>query len=239
MAPYLNPARRTIGRAARLASAVVLVTVALAMTTAGASGAGGRLQLYLVNSGPATTFYPQSAPSLAECEDFYTKPAMLSTTKGTTLQTDSPGYAFTSDPLDAIPSRFAYAVPAGGGFTVPVSPDALVLKLWASSGDGSCLGQDGDQTIDWRVLCSGTCGSEVSLSGTGQNDPDKLGWQAFDVPAGTPINTLFNVHAGPSTAISVGVGDVITLEVSSDSWTVVQWSAPKGAGVSNLMILTK
>ena len=87
------------------------------------------------------------------------------------------------------------------------------------------------------MYCSGTtCGSQVSLTGAGQSG-DKSGWQAFGVPAGTPTNTLFNNHAGPSSAVKVGAGDVITLELSADTWAGIQWSARNGAGVSSLSIL--
>lgn len=237
MAPSMKPARRLIGLAARLLSAAVLVAVALSLTTAGAFGAGGRLQLFLVNSGPESAFYPVSATETnPECEQTGTgtKQASLSTDKGAGVQYDSPGYAFGSAPH---PSTFSYTVPAGGGFTVPASPDAVVLKLWAFTGDGTCDGQDGDQSVDWRVYCSGTCGSDVSLTGAGQvAKPD---WQAFDVPAGTPVNSLFNDHAGPSSEVQVGAGDTITLEVSADTWAGIQWSAPKGAGASSLSILGK
>jgi hypothetical protein len=229
----MKPARRRIGRAARLLSAAVLVSVALSLTTAGAVGAGGRLQLNLVNSGPASAFYPVSATAAhPDCTPPDTKPSSLSTSAGTGLLYDSPGYAF--DP-DFAPSRFSYSVSAG--FTVPASPDAVVLKLWAFSGDGSCPGQNGDQSVDWRVFCSGFCGSDVSLTGAGQ--VAKPGWQAFNIPAGTPVNSLFNNHAGPSSAVQVHAGDVITLEVSADTWAGIQWNAPKGAGASSLMILSK
>lgn len=239
MALSLTPTRRRIGRAARLSSTAVLVAIALTMTTAGASGAGGRLQLNLVNTGSATTFYPPSGPDQDACEVTYEKPASLSTTAGTDVQFDSPGYAFTTDPNDAHQSTFSYIVPTGGGFSVPASSDAVILKLWSFSGDGTCFGQDGDQIIDWRVLCSGpTCGTDVSLTGAGQN-VDKPGWQAFDVPAGTPVNSLFNDHAGPSSKVTVGAGDVIRLEVSADTWAIIQWSAPRGAGASFLSILRK
>jgi hypothetical protein len=236
MAPSLTHARRPLGRAVRLLSAAVLVTVALSLTAAGALGAGGRLQLYLVNSGPATDFYPLAGAIPADCDANFQKPASLSTSHGRSVQYDSPGYAFTTDPLDAIPSTFSYTVPAGAGFTVPASPDAVVLKLWALSGGGTCPGQLNNQTVDWRVLCSGTCGSDVSLTGAGQAAP-KAGWQALGVPAGTPVNSLFNVHAGPPSKVKVGAGDVITLELSADTWVGIQWSAPTGAGVSSLSIL--
>ena len=236
MAPYLPRARRLIRRAGRLLSATVLVTVALSLTSASTLGAVGRLQLYLVNSGPNTTFYPLTGASRAECDTPFQKPASLSTSHGTSAQKDSPGYAFTTDPLDAIPSTFSYTVPADGGFTVRASPDAVVLKLWALSGDGSCPGQLTDQTVDWRVLCSGSCGTAVSLTGAGQAPP-KAGWQALGVPAGTPVNSLFNAHAGPLSNVKVGGGDVITLELSADTWVGIHWSAPKGAGLSSLSIL--
>lgn len=214
-----------------LLTAAVLVTAALSLTLASAFGAGGRLQLYLVNSGAQTTFYNESVPADGDCES-YLKPASLSTNGGTGAQFDSPGYAFGSSPHA---STFSYSVPAGGGFTVPANPNSVILKLWSYSGDGSCDGQLDDQSVDWRVYCSGTCGSNVSLTGPGQGAP-KSGWQSFDVPAGTPTNSLFNDHAGPSSAVTVGAGDVITLELSADTWAGIQWSAPNGAGASSLSI---
>ncbi len=224
-------------RTRTLLSAAALVTVALSLTIANAFGAGGRLQLYLVNSGPATTFYQVSDGPTHNCPSF-TKPASLSSTNtGSEVQYDSPGYAFL-DPPDNHPSRFSYTVPAGGGFTVPVNSNAVILKLWAFSGNGTCDGQDGDQTVDWRVYCTGSCGSQVSLSGAGQSG-DKSGWQVFGIPAGTPTNTLFNNHAGPSSTVKVGAGDVITLELSADTWAGIQWSARNGPGVSSLSILSK
>jgi hypothetical protein len=214
-----------------LFSVALLGTVALTLTLASAFGAGGRLKLYLVNSGPETTVYNDSAATDGDCDSFLT-PASLSMSSGTGVRSDSPGYAFGSSPH---PTTFSYTVPAGGGFTVPANSNAIMLKLWSFSGDGTCGGQLGDQTIDWRVYCSGTCGSNVSLTGVGQ--AAKPGWQAFDVPAGTPVNSLFNDHAGPSTEVSVGDGDVITLELSADTWSGIQWSAPNGAGASSLSIL--
>ncbi|HYO46488.1 MAG TPA: hypothetical protein VEY33_07350 [Gemmatimonadota bacterium] len=216
----------------------LLVAVVLSLTIASAFGAGGgRLHLYLVNSGPETAFYNESVGNDGNCDPFQ-KPASLSISKGTGVQYDSPGYAF--DP-DFAPSTFSYTVPAGEGFTVPANRNAVVLKQWAFSGDGTCpppppSSQLGDQTIDWRVYCSGTCGSNVSLTGAGQ--VAKPGWQAFDVPAGTRAK-LFNDHSGPPSEVNVGAGDVITLELSADTWAGIQWSAPRGAGVSSLSILGK
>jgi hypothetical protein len=219
-------------------TAALLVTVALGVTVASAFGADGRLQLYLVNSGPETTFYNESMVADGDCDPF-TKSASLSTSKGTSVQNDSPGYAFTGDPAAAHPSTFSYTVPAGGGFTVPASADAVILKMWAWSGDGSCGGQTGDQTVDWKVSCSGpTCGTSVSLTGPGQTG-NKAGWQVFDIPAGTPINSVFNDHAGRAAPVTIGAGDVITLELSADTWSAIQWSAPGGAGASSLSILRK
>ena len=217
----------------RIVFGAVLVTAAVfAVAIGSALAAGGRLQLNLVNSGSTTTtFYPLSP----DCNASFQRPARLSLASGTGVQSDSPGYAFGSSPH---PSRFAYTVPAGGGFTVPAIPDAIVLKLWAFSGDGACPGQDGDQTVDWRVLCTGSCGTNVSLTGGGESG-GKAGWQVFTVPAGTPRNSLSNDHAGPSAALNVGAGDVITLELSADTWVAVQWSAPNGAGASSLSILAK
>ena len=216
-----------------LLTAAVLVTAALSLTLASAVGAGGRLQLYLVNSGPKTAFYNENANpgNDGNCASIR-KQASLSTSKGTGVQYDSPGYAF--DP-DFAPSAFSYTVPAGGSFTVPANKNAVVLKQWAFSGSGTCPGQLADQTIDWRVYCSGSCGSNVSLTGPGQAAP-KAGWQSFKVPAGTPTNSLFNEHAGPSSAVTVSAGDVITLELSADTWAGIQWSARNGAGVSSLSI---
>jgi hypothetical protein len=218
-------------RTRTLLTAAVLAIAALCLTLASAFGAGGPLHLYLVNSGPQTTFYNESVPADGNC-DSYLKPASLSTNRGTGAQFDSPGYAFGSSPHA---STFSYSIPAGGGFTVPANPDSVILKLWSYSGDGSCDGQLDDQSVDWRVYCSGTCGSNVSLTGAGQGAP-KAGWQSFDVPAGTPTNSLFNDHAGPSSAVTVGAGDVITLELSADTWAGIQWSAPNGAGASSLSI---
>jgi hypothetical protein len=211
-----------------LLSLAVLATVALGVTIANAFGAGGRVQLYLVNSGPGSNFYNVTNANGNSCPSF-TKPASLaSTNTGTGVQYDSPGYAFAGAADQ--PSRFSYTVPAGGGFTVPASSDAVILKLWAFSGNGTCPGQGGAQAVDWRVYCSG------SLSGAGQTGT-KSGWQVFAIPAGTPTNTLFNNHAGPSSTVTVRAGDVITLELSADTWAGIQWSAPNGAGVSSLSIL--
>jgi hypothetical protein len=231
MTPSLAHARNLVKRRVLL-SATLIVAVALGLSGVSAFGAGGRLQLYLVNSGPSAEFYPVKPATATACNPSFLKPASLSTSTGTGVQLDSPGYAFGTE----APSRFSYTVPAGRGFTVPAGPDAVVLKLWAFSGDGTCPGQLGNQTIDWRVLCSGGCGTDVSLTGAGQSGP-KSGWQTFGIPAGTPINTLANSHAGPSSGVTVSAGDVITLEVSADTWAGIQWSAPNGAGVSSLSIL--
>jgi hypothetical protein len=193
-------------------------------------GAGGRLQLYLVNSGPDTSFYNESVPTDGNCSPI-TKPGSLSTKPGTSAQFDSPGYAFGTE----TPSTLSYTVPAGGGFTVPANPNAVILKLWAYSGDGTCTGQDGAQAVDWRAYCSGSCGSEVSLTGPGQTG-DKAGFQKLDVPAGAKTSTLFNEHTGPTSAVKVSAGDVIPLILSADTWAGINWSAPNGKGVSLLSI---
>ena len=221
----------------RMLIAAVLGTVAVGLAMTSAFGAEGRVRLYLVNSGPETAFYTESVGNDGNCDPFQ-KPASLSTSKGTGVQSDSPGYAF--DP-DFAPSVFSYTVPAGAGFTVPANKNAVVLKQWAFSGDGTCpppppSSQLGDQTIDWRVYCSGTCGSNVSLTGPGQ--VAKPGWQAFDVPAGTR-GKLFNDHAGPVSEVNVGGGDVITLEYTADTWAGILWSAPNGAGASSVSILRR
>jgi hypothetical protein len=211
--------------------AVALVVTALAVIVSGAFAAGGRLQLYLVNSGPDTAFYNESVTVDGDCEQI-ARPASLSTSKGAGGQFDSPGYSFGSSPH---PSAFSYTVPAGRGFTVKPNSNAVILKLWAFSGDGTCDGQLADQTVDWRVLCSGACGSAVSLTGAGQTA--KPGWQALELPAGTTGSTLFNEHAGPSSTVTVSPGDVITLELSADTWAGIHWSAPNGQGASSISIL--
>ena len=115
-----------------------------------------------------------------------------------------------------------------GGFKVPANKNAVILKLWASSGPGTCPGQTVDQTMFWRVDCSGaTCGN-VSLTG---------GWQSFVIPAGTP-RTLFNVHAGASSSVTVGAGDKVTLQLATNTYPIIYWSAPNGPGVSSVDILT-
>jgi hypothetical protein len=207
-----------------LAAAMLALAVAVAVGATSAFGGGGRFQLYLVNAGPASSVYNDSATADGTCGQF-TTPSSLSTMPGTGRRQDSVGYAGEA----AGPSTFSYTVPAGGAFTIPVSTDAIVLKLWAFSGDGTCGGQNGAQVISWSLDCSGpTCGS-VSLSG---------GYQPIAIPAGTPINTLQNVHYGVSSPVRVGVGDTLSLKFTSDTWATFQWNAPNGQGVSVLSLLT-
>lgn len=211
-----------------LAAATLALTVAVALGATSAFGKdGGRLKLYLVNSGPNTRFYNDSAAADGNCDPILAKPASLSLTRGTSLQQDNPDGS-SSNPARA--SVFSYTVPTGGGFTVKSDTDSIVLKLWTFSGDGTCPDQGGDQSFFWRVDCAGpTCGA-VSLTG---------GYQELFVPAGTPINTLFNLHVGVSSPISVGAGDTITLSLRSPLYYLpIQWSAPNGPGVSYLSILT-
>lgn len=211
-----------------LLSTSLLVALALSLTATSAVAAGGRLQLNLVNSGPSTAFYNESITTDGNCSQI-AKPASLSTGRGTSVQFDSPGYRFETD-TPAHPSVLSYVVPAGGRFTIPANPNALMFKIWAYSGDGTCGGQLEDQRLEWRVDCSGpTCGS-ASLTG---------GWQSFAVPAGTPVNTLFNVHFARSSAVAVGAGDTISLQLSADTWVGMQWSARNGPGASYLSILTR
>ncbi len=208
--------------------AIAMLVLAVAVGATSAFGGGGRFQLYLVNSGPASSFYNDSVPGDGSCDQLF-MPSSLSTTPGTSRLVTSVGYA----PEPAGPSVFSYTVPVGGGFTVKADSDAIVLKLWAFSGDGTCPGQNGAQIISWRLDCSGpTCGSggSVSLSGGG--------YQPIPIPAGTPINTLLNVHFGVSSPVRVGAGDTITLSFTSDTWATIQWNAPNGQGVSVLSILT-
>jgi hypothetical protein len=193
------------------------VVLSLGLTSAFAGG-GGRQHLYLVNSGPSTIFFKQTPP----CTGYF-KPAELATAKGTAMQEDDPSGA------QFPPSALPYTVPAGGGFTVAANDNASILKLWAFSGPGSCPGQTVDQIMFWRVDCSGaTCGN-VSLSS---------GWQSFIIPAGTPPNTLFNEHAANAAPVTVGAGDKITLQLSTPSYPVIQWSSPNGPGVSSINLLT-
>jgi hypothetical protein len=208
-------------------STVALVAaVALSATVAFGKG-GGRLELYLVNSGPNTRFFNDSTAADGNCDPVLAKPASLSTSEGTSLQQDNP------DGSSANPARasvFSYTVPAGGGFTIPSNENSVMFKIWTFSGDGTCPDQNLAQFFLWRVDCAGpTCGS-VSLSG---------GEQQLNVPAGTPINTLFNVHVGLSSPVNVGAGDTITLRLRSPLYYLpIQWSAPNGPGVSSLSILT-
>jgi hypothetical protein len=209
-------------------AAALALTAAVALGVTGAFGKdGGRLELYLVNSGPSTRFYNDSAAADGNCNPILAKPASLSPSKGTSLQQDNP------DGSSTIPTRasvFSYTVPAGGGFTIPSNASSIVLKIWTFSGDGTCPDQNGDQWFLWSADCTGpTCGS-VSLTG---------GEQQLSVPAGTPIDTLFNVHVGLSAPVTVGAGDTITLRLRSPLYYLpIQWSAPNGPGVSYLSILT-
>jgi hypothetical protein len=211
-----------------LAALTVGLVAAVALSATGAFGkGGGRLELYLVNSGPDSRFYNDSSAADGNCDPVPTKPASLSTSKGTSRQQDNP------DGSSANPARasvFSYTVPAGGAFTIPRNENSIMLKIWTFSGDGSCPDQNLAQFFLWSVDCTGpTCGS-VSLSG---------GEQQLNVPAGTPINTLFNVHVGPSSPVTVGAGDTITLRLRSPLYYLpIQWSAPNGPGVSSLSILT-
>ncbi len=206
---------------------LALVVVALAATSA--FGSGGRFQLYLVNSGPSSSFYNDSATSDGNCNSIDLA-SSLSTQPGTSLRQDSVGYL--PDPQGV--SVFSYTVPAGGGFTIPANANAIVLKLWAFSGDGSCDGQNvNPQTIGWSLVCHGpTCGSVNLVSG-----PDS-GYQDIAIAANTPKNTLQNVHVGVSSPVTVGAGDTITLQFESNTYAPIQWNAPNGAGVSSLSILT-
>ena len=162
-----------------IAVAMLALTAAVAVSVTGAFGkGGGRLELYLVNSGPNTRFFNDSTAADGNCDPVLAKPASLSTSKGTSLQQDNP------DGSSANPARasvFSYTVPAGGGFTIP----------------------------------------------------------QLNVPAGTPTNTLFNVHVGVASPVNVGAGDTITLRLRSPLYYLpIQWSAPNGPGVSALSILT-
>ena len=111
MARSSASSRHRVRGVVHLLNAAILVAVALSLTVTSALGAGGRLQLNLVNSGPDTAFYPASATSTnPNCNKTGDQPASLSTSKGTGVKLDSPGYAF---PPDLAPSRFSYTVPAG------------------------------------------------------------------------------------------------------------------------------
>jgi hypothetical protein len=211
-----------------IAAATLALAAAVALSATAAFGkGGGRLDLYLVNAGPNTRFFNDSAAADGNCDPILAKAASLSLSRGTSLQQDNPDGS-SSDPARA--SVFSYTVPAGDGFTVPANANSIMLKMWTFSGDGSCPDQDGDQSFFWKVDCAGpTCGS-VSLTD---------GYQELFVPAGTPINTLFNVHAGVSSPVTVGAGDTITLSLRSPLYYLpIQWSAPNGPGVSYVSILT-
>jgi hypothetical protein len=208
-----------------ITAATLAFVVAVALGATSALGGGGRFDLYLVNSGPSSSFYNDSAPADGNC-DRQDLASSLSTQHGTSLRQDSVGYV----PDGHGPSTFSYTVPAGGGFTIKANPNAIMLKLWAFSGDGTCDGQNNaTQIISWRLDCSGpTCGT-VSLSG---------GYQDIKIAGGTPINTLQNVHYGVSSPVKVGAGDTLSLEFTSDFYAPIQWNAANGPGVSSLSILT-
>src|SRR5262245_50004044 len=80
-------------------AAACVVVMSLGLTSALANS--GRLQLYLVNSGPPTLFFQLTPPCLG-----YVKPAELATAKGVALQVDDPSGA------QFAPSVFPYTVPA-------------------------------------------------------------------------------------------------------------------------------
>jgi hypothetical protein len=70
-------------------AAALALTAAVALGVTGAFGKdGGRLELYLVNSGPSTHFYNDSAAADGNCNPILAKPASLSPSKGTSLQQD-------------------------------------------------------------------------------------------------------------------------------------------------------
>jgi hypothetical protein len=211
-----------------IAAATLALALAVGFGVTSAFGKdGGQLELYLVNSGEPTRFFNDStAEGAGDCGPILAKPASLSLTKGTSRQQDNPDGS-SSNPARA--SVFSYVVPTGGGFTVKQGTDSIKLKMWTFSGDGTCPDQGGDQSFFWKADCTGlTCGA-VSLTG---------GERELSVPAGTPINTLFNVHVGVSSPVNVGAGDTITLSLRSPVYYLpIQWSAPNGPGVSSLSIL--
>ncbi len=174
----------------------------------------GRLDLFMVNSGASTTFFNDSVTADGNCSPF-SAPASLSLSQGTSLRQDTLAgglgtvLSFTSD----------------RSFTVPANPNAVILKLWAFSGDTTCPGQTPPQPISWEVTCTGSCGTAVSLTG---------GPQTFTV--GSTL-ALFNEHAGPATSISVAAGDTITLALGCPGFPPIQWNAPNGQGVSGISIL--
>jgi hypothetical protein len=213
-----------------IAAATLALALAVGFGVTSAFGKdGGRLELYLVNSGANTRFYNDStAEGAGDCGPILAKQASLSLTKGTSLQQDNPDGSSSNL---ARASVFSYVVPKGGSFTVEQNANSIVLKMWTFSGDGTCPDQGGNQSFFWKVDCAGpTCGAAgVSLTG---------GYQELSVPAGTPINTLFNVHVGVSSPVNVGEGDTITLSLRSPLYYLpIQWSAPNGPGVSSLSIL--
>jgi hypothetical protein len=196
----------------------VSVSIALALGFGAASAQAATLRLQLVNSGPATVFFQDSFPCSIE-----SLPAELSTQPGTSRRQDSPGSATAR--VGA--SVFSYT--AAGAFIVPAGTDAVVLRLWAFSGDGSCPDQTSDATMSWRLDCSGPkCGS-VSLTN---------GWQDFVIPAGTPQGTLMTEAAANVSADHVGVGDTLTLQLSTPSFAGFSWNAPSGVGDSSVAITT-
>jgi hypothetical protein len=203
---------------------VVFVSVGLLLCFGAGSALAAKkpqkkLNLYLVNSGPSTAFFHDSF----DCS-FESLPAELSTAPGTSVRDETPGDAtsFVGS------SFFSYTVQAG--FTIPANNKAVTLKLWAFSGDGSCPDQTVDQTMSWRLDCSGPTCVSASLSD---------GWQSFVIPAGTPVGTLFNESVASSSAVTVGAGDTLTLQLSIPSAGGFQWNAPNGPGASSVVVLTR
>ena len=108
-----------------IAVAMLALVAVVALGAASAfGGGGGRLQLYLVNSGPDTRFYNDSAAADGNCNSIPAKAASLSLTPGTSRQQDNP-YGSSSNLNGSV---LSYTVPAGGGFTIKSNDSSIMLQ---------------------------------------------------------------------------------------------------------------
>jgi len=199
-----------------LHAATALVIFMLApMTEASAAN----LILFLVNNGATTHIFNDSVTADGNCEQT-TVSAELSRSRGTLLRQDAVG-----DTVGG-PNPTELSFTSDVDFIVPAKSAAVTLKLWASSGDGTCPFQNGDQDIQWDVRCNGACGSNVPLT------PAKLTLARER----TVSPKLYAVRSGPAAAVHVHVGDTLTLRMQSIYWMPFLWSTPSGVGLSSLVI---
>ena len=105
-----------------LSIAVLVGLVALSLGLTSAFAGGGRLHLYLVNSGTPTTFYPLSPTTTdPNCFAASPKPASLSTSPGTSLQQDNPNGSSSPSLLNMIHTSRRRLRRAAGGLVAASS----------------------------------------------------------------------------------------------------------------------